>query len=276
MLNPKTLLLASLVATAASASDDRSFSDLPLSMMTPLGHFQVDTGWRFGLGAGVESEPEYHGAEDNETEFDIYLEGAYRGERWDFTSSISDNYLTYQIASNWFLQGWINFEEGREESDFDALEGLGDIDDSVEWGGAVAWLPIDRLTLALAAQTYTSGDPDKGTVGFFAANYRAFSNEKWAVDLAADVSYGDSDHLQTEFGITDEQAENSVYDSYDISGGLKSYGIAVRAAYKFSDHFYLTGALGYEKYDSEIADSPLLKAGSDSEVEAEVVIIYKF
>ncbi len=272
LLCSATTLLLSGVVHAESSHFDR----LPIQLIGPLSHAQQDLGWRMGLGIGVESESEYAGSKNTATEADLYFEAGYRTERLDFRSGIVDNRLFYQLTPNIYTVTWVNFEEGREESEFDSLSGLGDIDDSIEIGGGVSWLASDNFGFTFAAQTYTSGSPDKGAVFFLATHYRLFESDNLRLDAIADISYGNADHLQTEFGITEAQSANSVYDEYKIDSGVKSYGLGLASVYQYSDNIYVAGSVSFEKYGSDVSDSPLVKAGSDTEEEISLGVIYRF
>jgi len=238
------------------------------------------SGWQYRLGLGVEYEREYSGSSENDTELEPIIQATYRDTdaQWEFTTSLLSNQFRGHLSDHWVGAAWLNFEQGREESDSskDRLDGLGKIDDSIELGLGLMYLPTDRLTLFIAAQTYASDKPSKGTVGFIGGQYALIHRGQWALDIGVDISFADSDHLQTEFGITDEQARNSIYQAHSISSGLKSYGASLSARYKLSKHWEITSELDYEVLSSKVADSPLVKAGDDTEIEFGIGISYLF
>lgn len=268
---------ASIQATE-STKVQSSLSELPLALSGPLAAFETKKGWRYGAGLGVELEAEYHGSGETATEADPFIEMSYRSENWEFQSNIFSNKLIYQTNDNLFFSSWLNFEEGREEGDTsdNSLDGMGDIEEMLEVGGGISWQPIEKLTISSFVQGYSGGKPDKGLVGFITAHYRVIDNVNLKLDIGADISFANQDHMQTEFGITDEQAKTSSYNAYSLESGLKSYGLGFNGAYAYNNNVYFTFGADYELYASDVADSPLIKIGSDTEVEASLGFVYKF
>lgn len=276
----KKSLLLSLLAFGAQAEqvENSHFNSLPIDLASPTGVFEKGLGTRYAVGIGLELESEYHGSGETQTEADPYLEYAYRAEDWEFQTNIFSNRILYRFTDDWYVSGWLNSEDGREEQDASdgSLQGMGDIDEMLEFGSGITWRATDKLTLSLIGQGYTGGDPDKGYVGFLAGHYRIYDSDQWKVDLSADVSFADSNHLTTEFGVTPEQAETSPYEAYEIGGGLKSYGIGINGVYAIKENMFISFSADFEKIASDSADSPLIQAGSDTEIEAGVTFIYKF
>lgn len=274
----KSVLLMSVLAAGFNAQANNRFSDLPIDLASPTGIFGSQKGWRFVVGIGAELESEYHGSAETVTEADPYIELSYRSDNWEFQSNIFANRLVYHLNDQWFVTGWLNHEEGREQSEAGdgSLAGMGNIDDMLEWGGGVSWRATDKLTFSLAGQGYTNGEPDKGLVGFLFAHYRLIDSHQWKLDIKGDISFADGDHLTTEFGVTPAQAITSSYDAYSIGSGIKSYGFGIRSVYAINRHMLFLLTADYEILASDSADSPLIKAGSDTEVEAGVTFIYRF
>lgn len=113
-------------------------------------------------------------------------------------------------------------------------------------------------------------------VSFVTAHYRLLDWPHLKLDLAADISLADAKHLQAEFGVTDAQAASSMYSAFAIGGGVKSYGVGFSGAYSFSQTLSMAFGMDYEIYSSHVAESPIIKAGSDTEVEASIALIYQF
>lgn len=254
------------------------FNQLPIALANPVGVFETHYGWRYSVGLGFELESEYHGSSESEFTVDPYAEFAYRQKNWEFQSSLLNNRLLYQLSDDWYVASWLNFEEGREESEAsdNSLDGLGDIDDMYEYGAGISWMATDQLTLSLHGQGYSGGNPEKGYVGFVAAHYRVFETNQWKIDLSADISFADSEHLTTEFGITPEQAENSQYSAYEIDSGIKSMGLGIDGVYALNEQVYVAFTADYEMLASDSADSPLIDIGSENEFEVGITFIFKF
>lgn len=276
----KKMLLLYLVALCAQAKENQSnhFTNLPIDFASPTGVFELQKGWRSAIGIGAELESEYHGSSQQATELDLFIEGAYRSENWEFQSNILSNRFIYRYVDNWYMSGWINSEGGRKVADAsdNSLTGLGDIEAMIEVGGGISWRPHKEVTISLIGQGYSGGEQDKGYVGFAVLHYRLLNNPKLKIDLSADMSFANSAHLTTEFGITSVQATNSAYPVYEIASGLKSYGLGLNGVYAINSNMLLSFGLDYEVLASDSAKSPLIAAGSDTEFEAGITLIYQF
>ena len=236
-------------------------------------------GWSFTVGAGVEREVEYHGSSEHETEADLEVQADYQsGNGWEFSSNILHNQLRFTLSDRWTQALWVNYEEGRKESDSSKgkLAGLGDIDSSIELGAGLIYKATDRLDLYLAGQTYASDDVKKGSVGFLGADYALIDSDRFSLNINADISFADSEHLQTEFGINETQAEASVYSAYKISSGIKSYGVKIHSNYELTPRWNLHAGVDYEVLAGDSADSPLIQAGDDTEAEISLGVSYHF
>jgi MipA family protein len=236
-------------------------------------------GWSFAVGAGIEREVEYHGSSEHETEADVDIQANYKSANgWEFSSNILHNQLRFPLSDRWTQALWINYEDGRKESDSSTgkLAGLGDIDSSIELGAGVIYQATDRLELYLAGQTYTNDDVKKGSVGFLGADYALIEGDRFSLNVNADISFADSEHLQTEFGVSDTQAASSVYSAYKISSGIKSYGVKIHSNYELTPRWSLHAGVDYEVLAGDSADSPLIQAGDDTEVEVSLGVSYHF
>ncbi|BBN82551.1 hypothetical protein PA25_25360 [Pseudoalteromonas sp. A25] len=273
-----SIAMALTIATFNTHADQLDLSKLPLSIAGATAPYHQSTGWRFAAGLGLEIEPEYHGSKESASEPDLYLEAAYRAKNWEFQSNLLNNKLFYQKSEHLTLIGWVNHEEGRDIDDASdqSLNGMGNTESAIELGGGFNWHVSNTLNFGLYGQSYLSGKPAKGSVGFATAHYTLLKSANLTIELNADLSFANSEHMQVEFGITPKQATTSKYKEYRLSSGLKSFGIGVAALYRLSPNWSISMNADYEKYSAKVADSPLLKAGSDTELEASATIVYKF
>jgi len=273
----KTTAFASLalLATTAMAENTAEFKDLPLQVIS-TNAFGTDEGWTIMAGAEVGYEAAFHGSDDYSVEAMPGVNVAYQTGDWRFYSLLTDWGVQYKLSDNLIVATALSMEPGRAEDDHVALKGLGDTDDSIELYIDATYFLTDELSLT-GRFLKDVGGAKKGHVGFAALNYRLVDSNKWIVDLTADVSIADSTHMNAEFGINPTQASNSIYSEYKLSSGLKSYGLSINSAYKVNDQLALTLGAGFEKYSSNISDSPLITmSGAGHELEVEAGFTYKF
>lgn len=225
------------------------------------------------LGIETSFEPDYQGSDDYEVDIFPLLKVTYKD--WLYVDSLSAGAL-WQLPHGFRLQTGIGYEEGRESSDNDALDGLDDIKDTAVLDAGLFY-DIGDLTLGFALEQDLL-DRGKGLVTFLGARYNfEFLDGRLEVKPQVDISFANARHLRTEFGIKRSEAANSEFDAYRPGAGLKSYGFATSVGFQLTDHWTVLGEAGIEFYGPEATDSPLLdEAGADYGAELEVALTYRF
>ena len=174
----------------------------------------------------------------------------------------------------WLLQGGLRFEGGREENESPELAGLGDTDEEV-----VGMFEVRRALGGnwsnWGAARLMAGGSDIGWLSVLAAGH-TFSASRPGVglDLFAFVTFGSDDFINRDFGITAEQSINSGLPETTLDGGYRSAGIQAVGRWRFGERWQLQAEAGYEKYNSDISNSPI--ALSDYEAEVGISILYRF
>jgi outer membrane scaffolding protein for murein synthesis (MipA/OmpV family) len=262
-LLPVTLLLAGGFANAETLFPMPSVPDVT----------DAD-GWTIALGASLEYEAEYDGSDEYGTEAEPgfviqkrsgshmwFLEGQELGWRG-------------RLDDLWLLQGGIRFEGGREESESPALEGLGDTDDEIV-GMMEVRRAIGRDWKNWGAARLMAGGSDIGWLGIIAAGHTfAASSPGMGIDLFAFVTFASDEFINRDFGVTAEQSANSGLPQTTLDGGYRSAGIQLAGRWRFGDKWQLQAEAGYEKYNSDIADSPITM--DDYEGEIGISLLYRF
>jgi outer membrane scaffolding protein for murein synthesis (MipA/OmpV family) len=231
-------------------------------------------GWAFGLGLGVEYESAYEGSD--EFGFEANPAGAAQWRRGDDIFFWAGEALGWRgLRSNtWLFEAAVGFEEGREESDSDdgRLDGLGDSDESAE--------------LVLQARRAFDADwrywldgrivaSDNGSLGIFGLGRRfGDQNDGTGSELAIVAVYHDSDLANNDFGIDAQQSAASGLNETILSGGFRSIGLNYTYRNYISENWQIFGEVLYERYSSDIEDSPI--ARNDYEAEVGVGFIYLF
>ena len=152
----------------------------------------------------------------------------------------------------------------REAADFEELQGLEDIDLSVEIGGGLE---------------YTGRNYDL----YAKLRYGVLGHESFVAELGGDYVYrpidqltlsagprvllGDDSYAQTYFGVTDT---GSSFTPYEATGGIISAGAEVEAIYSINDDWQVVGTINYDKLQADAADSPLTV--SDDQFSGSIVL----
>jgi outer membrane protein len=233
-----------------------------------------DDGWAFGLGLGVEYESAYEGSD--EFGFEVNPAGAAQWRRGDDIFFWAGEALGWRglRADTWLLQAAVAFDEGREEGDSDdgRLNGLGDADEGLE--------------LVLQARRAFDADwrywldgrvvtGNNGSLGLFGVGRRfGDRNDGTGSEVSIVVAVHDSDFANKDFGIDAAQSAASGLRETDLSAGLRSIGFNYNYRHYLHENWQIFGEVLYERYSSEVEDSPI--ARNNYEAEVGVGFIYVF
>ena len=266
------IALVCLIANTAGALEDNR----PLVPLPSVFDFTRGKGWGVALGVGVEYESAYDGSD--EYEFEIEPAGAiqYRiGNHLFFWEGYELGWRS-RLADKWLVQLNARYESGREADDSDdgRLDGLEDQDDEIV-GVAEIRRSIYGDWRAWIAGRVMSGDSSFGTLGIIAAGYRFGSRlNGTGTELFAFSTFGTSDFLNRDFGVTEEESLASGLPATDLSGGYRSTGVSLIDRRYLTEHLHIISRAGIELYSSEIQDSPI--ARQDYEAEVSLAVVYHF
>ena len=276
------LPLLALVATplfAGSETTYRSDGSFLRDITTP-------SNWQIDIGGGLQIAPTYLGDDDYVVNLLPALRISY-GDRFAISQVDGATFELFKTEN--FTAGPIaRYDFGREEDgeqlfqifgdETDDLEGLGDIDDTIEMGFFAAYQTGPWQVRAEALKGLSGGHEGlvsrvstAYTIPVTPFGYRSF------LTTTADLRFGDSDWTDTFFGITPNQSADSGLSRFDADGGVTSYGLRTSLITKLSERYTLISTLGYQRLGGDVADSPLVEErGSENQFSAGVFLTYSF
>lgn len=253
-------------------AQDRKTALVPLPSVDDF--TQGNDGWAFGLGLSIEYESAYEGSDEYGAEVDPA--GAVQWRKGNNIFFWAGEALGWRglRSDTWLLEAAVGFEEGREESDSDdgRLDGLGDGDESAELVLQVRRAFDADWRYWLDGRVITG---DNGSLGLFGVG-RRFGDQIDGTghEIAIAVVFHDSDFANKDFGIDAEQSAASGLNETDLSGGFRSVGFNYNYRHSFNENWQIFGEAVYERYSSDIEDSPI--ARNNYEAEVGVGFIYVF
>ncbi len=238
--------------------------------------FSDGDGWGIGLGAGIEYESAYDGSDEYELEFDPA--GAVQWRQGDSLYFWEGYELGWRglVSDDWLLQAGIRYESGLEadDSDDDRLAGLEDRD-SHTVGFFEARKSIGADWRNWVGGRVMGGDSDFGWLGVIAVGHRfGAQRDGTGTELLGFVTFGDTDFINKDFGLSDEDAAATGLDAIEIDSGYRSTGLTLIHRRDLYDNLHLVGQVGLELYSDDIQDSDI--ARNDYEAETGISLIWVF
>jgi len=172
-------------------------------------------------------------------------------------------------------RGSLRFVKDRSSSDFSELEGLDDIDRSVEIGLGY-------------------GYRQRNFRAFADVRYGVIGHQSWVGELGADyvtrplddllVTFGprlfltDGDYADTYFGVTsgESAASGGNFDAFNASGGVQSGGLRLNALYALNDKWGLVGSASWDRLLNDAASSPITAQGSEDQFQIQLGVTRVF
>lgn len=251
-------------------------TDLPLVPSPSVFDFTRGEGWGFALGVGLEYESAYDGSDEYELEVEPAGAIQWRtGNHLFFWEGIEIGWRG-RLSDRSLLQLGMRYESGREEDDSDdgRLNGLEDQDNEIVAVLEGRW-SLDTEWRNWIAGRIMAGDSDFGFLGVLAAGHRFGSHsDGTGTEIYLFTTFGDSDFLNRDFGVTASESLASGLEETDLSGGYRSVGITLIDRRYLTKNIHLICKAGIEYYSSDIQDSPI--ARQDYETEAGVSVVYHF
>lgn len=237
---------------------------LLLSMLLPnltvaeeVAASDIDQGladWTIQVGALSIYWQVYEGSDEFESLASPYISAEYKDRYFiDLIDGIGVNFRNDEQVR---LAASIAYITGRDESDSDNLQGIGDIND----GAALNLLSeyrFGKYSIGGKFINQLSGD-NTGFVVDASAGYTSIIANTTVVKTALIASVASSRYTESYFGINDTQAAASGLDSYKPGAGVKSAGLQVDVLRAFANHWNLLGQVKYERLLGDTADSPIV------------------
>jgi MipA family protein len=223
---------------------------------------------RAGLGAG----PEYFGSDKLKGGPDFAFSLNYLRLPGSMALGNPDpNAVAYGFAP----RGSFRIVQKRSADDYSELDGLEDVDLSVEIG----------MGLGYTAENFEAfADLRYGAIGHHSwvgelgANLVMRPSDKLTLKVGPRVFAGDSDYANTYFGVTADEstASGGSLAAYDAKGGAMTVGLELGMTYALNDDWGIDGAVRWDQYVGGAKDSPIVAQGSDNQTTLRLGLTRRF
>lgn len=99
-------------------------------------------------------------------------------------------------------------------------------------------------------------------------------NDGTGHEIAIAVLFHNSEYANKDFGINAERSAASRLDETDLSGGFRSVGFNYNYRHHVDDNWQIFGEVLYERYSSDIKDSPIARNNYEAEVGIGFIYIF--
>lgn len=210
-------------------------------------------GVRIRLGAGFGFMPDYVGASDHRFRA-VPLLDVRIGSRWRF-SNRRLSYSAFQ-SDNWRLGLFLKHKSGRRESRSAVLEGLGDIDDTLQVGLFTRYRTEKILFRAEYRHALGAGQGDSIRVTF---GHGIYKSGKFSAGAVASAKWLSGRAMRTNFGVSADQSSNSAaaLEAFVPEAGVSEVSLSLYWRYQLDDRTRLLGLAAFGRLVGDAADSPL-------------------
>jgi outer membrane scaffolding protein for murein synthesis (MipA/OmpV family) len=221
--------------------------------------------WEGAIGATINESPAYLGASDygfgakpalflRYGRFSLTTGAGFTTRRADQVERGLGADLVLDPNIKVTLSGRI--DGGRKDSDSPALAGLGDIDRTLRARLSATWRPAEGWLFNTAASVDVLGRGG-GTVGevSFAREVPVGLASVWS--WGGSVTMADSRYMQTYYGVTPQQSQNSGYAVYSPGAGLRDVALSTGLRSDFARDWVGFVNIGVSRALGPVLDSPL-------------------
>jgi MipA family protein len=208
------------------------------------------------LRGGVNVSPAYFGSDEAEwgPNGAVRLDYIRFPNGFDFGSS-----QTVGFRRGLGLQGSANYIPERDSSDYSEIDGLEDVDTTLEAGLGVGYEQRNYRVFANARYGFVGHN---GWVGELGADGISYPVEGLTVTFGPRLNLGSDHFANTYFGVSPSGSRRSGLEEYNAEGGLVSVGAVLGVRYLWNERWGIEGAARYDRLTNDAADSPITEEGS--------------
>lgn len=242
-------------------------------------------GWSVAVGAGLILAPSYEGD-------DAYQLSAVPNVRLsygdDFFASVEGG-VGYNLINS---EGWragpiAAYHFGRDDDgqgpfviagdETDDLNGLDDVDGTVEIGGFVEYTARPFTTRIELRQGLNGHEGFIGEAELRFGGRAVVADQMIVFSLGPEITVVDRTYNDAFFGVDEAASAASGLDAFDADGGLHSYGLGASVIVPFTDHVSAVSFARYGRLTGDAADSSLVEdRGSPNQGALGVFLTYTF
>jgi outer membrane protein len=232
-------------------------------------------GWTVTVGPGAIYKPKFPGADEMGIGIWPIFSVRRSGTEPKFATPDDSFGISLVDSGSIRLGPAANIDTGRDEDD--AIEGLGDINWSIEGGAFAEAFMMDRH-FRLRGEVRKGFGGHKGLIADLAADAIVGSPSEAVFSIGPRARFTNGRYNRSFFGIDEEQSLATGLPEYDPDGGLYSAGALAFANYQFSRAIGIRGYARYDRLMGDAKDSPIVQSeiGSRNQYEVGLGMTFTF
>jgi outer membrane scaffolding protein for murein synthesis (MipA/OmpV family) len=211
---------------------------------------QRDWGVSIGIAGGI--APDYEGSDDYDFGY-----GPDLALVWQDTIFFKGKNVRANLINEKNIKAGItlSYGSGRSEDSNDKLEGLGDVDSSIEVGGFMSYrIKPMRFGLNIIQDI---GSGHKGALVELSSGTN-LPFKKPLVFLSVGTTWASDNYMESFFGIDSRQSADSGLQKYNADAGFKDVNLNLTSGYSITKRWRIGVKLGYKRLVGDAADSPVV------------------
>ncbi len=207
------------------------------------------------VGLGPQYSPDYFGSDDYSVDTNIEFKLRFRNFI-DFDNGGAA--FTLLRWSNFSLGPLARIDGGRSDSKNEALEGLGDVNESIELGVFLKLKHRDRYSARLRYRHAVGGGHQGGIVEGQAA-LRIYQKGDVVSAVALRTAWVDQNYADSFYRITPAQAADSINPVFEAVNGFRDTRLSGLVSWTFAKNWTLNGYARYAYIHGPTAQSPIIE-----------------
>ena len=255
-----TVLFTLLIFTGTAVAEHQGVSHEMIDMAEELDEVpgfedpkDAKRDWTLSIGFIGGVKPEYEGSDEYGFGMGPKLAGSWQDILFFKGKTFGANLVREKNLKAGPVLSWAG---GRDEDDDDKLEGLGDVDGSIEAGGFISYRK-KPLRFKLEARHDIDSGHEGGLVELSVGTPLPFKKQPILVTLG--TTWASDDYMESFFGVSAKQSADSGLKKYDADAGIKDIKLGLSTGYKITNRWRVGGMVEYKRLVGDAADSPIVE-----------------
>ncbi|ADP70622.1 MltA-interacting MipA family protein [Rhodomicrobium vannielii ATCC 17100] len=230
--------------------------------------------WVVTVGGYAAVEPSFPGSKETDFTFRPIFDFYRAGEsEWLSLPNDSFGFTLYQTSNFRFGVAGNYIDDRNVSDDRRALQGLQDIDYTIQLGGFAEYYPVPFIRTRIEVLQGITGA--EGFEANLIADFIYRPAAQWQFTVGPRLKFVDGQY-NSEFFSTPASYLN-LGRAYNADGGLNSWGVSSSARYDVNERWSIRGFAEWNRLEGDAADSPLVKLrGDENQWQAGIGAAYKF